>query len=125
MDYVKNMTEKIIIERNKKVDSMILGEIQQIAVENGIETNIVINEKTVADALRKAIPQKPTFVDTRFRNHGRRISDGCSIDRCYKCPNCWSHIFHVFDSEQYCVHCGQALDWSDTDCGANMDGGEE
>ncbi len=114
MDYMASVIEKIIVERNKKVDSAILGEIQQIAVENGIETKIVLNEKNVADALRKQIPQKPTYVDTRFRNHGRRISDGSSIDKCYRCPNCWSHIFHVFDSEKYCVHCGQALDWSDT-----------
>ena len=117
MDYMESIVEKIIVERNKKVDSTILGEIQQIAVENGIETKIILNEKTVADALRKAIPKKPTYVDTRFRNHGRRISDGSSIAKCYKCPNCWSHIFHVFDDENYCVHCGQALDWSDTESG--------
>lgn len=44
--------EKIIIERNKTADSAILGEIQKIAVENGVETKIVLNEKNVADALR-------------------------------------------------------------------------
>lgn len=62
-------------------------------------------------ALEKQIPEKPTYVDTRFRNLGRHISDGCSLDKCYKCPNCKHHIFHVFDSEKYCIHCGQALDW--------------
>lgn len=64
-------------------------------------------------ALEKQIPKKPLYVDTRFRHHGRKISDGSSLDRCYKCPNCNSHIFHVFDSEKCCKYCGQALDWSD------------
>ena len=63
-------------------------------------------------AIEKQIPKKPTYVDTRFRNHGRSIADGSSLCKCYKCPNCWSHIFHVFDSETHCQHCGQALDWN-------------
>lgn len=62
-------------------------------------------------ALEKQIPKKPTYVDTRFRNHGRNISDGSSLDKCYKCPSCSLHIFHVFDSEVHCKYCGQKLDW--------------
>ena len=69
-------------------------------------------EKAI-EALEKQIPKKPQYVDTRFRHHGRKISDGSSLDKCYKCPNCNSHIFHVFDSEKCCKYCGQALDWSD------------
>ena len=65
-------------------------------------------------AIEKQIPKKPIYVDTRFRNHGRHISDGSSLDKCYKCPNCNSHIFHIFDGEKCCVHCGQALDWGDS-----------
>ena len=64
-------------------------------------------------ALEKQIPKKPQYVDTRFRHHGRKISEGSSLDKCYKCPNCNSHIFHIFDSEKCCKYCGQALDWSD------------
>lgn len=64
-------------------------------------------------ALEKQIPKKPQYVDTRFRHHGRKISDGSSLDKCYKCPNCNGHIFHVFDSEKCCKYCGQALDWSE------------
>lgn len=111
LNYTSSVIEKIIIERNEKVDNAILGEIQKIANEEGIETKIILNKNAIADALRKQIPINPIFVDTRFRNHGRRISDGCSIAECYECPNCKSHIFHVFDSEHYCIHCGQALDW--------------
>ena len=67
------------------------------------------------EALEKQIPKKPQYVDTRFRHHGRKISEGSSLDKCYKCPNCNSHIFHIFDSEKCCKYCGQALDWSDND----------
>lgn len=67
--------------------------------------------KLIKEALDKQIPEKPQYVDTRFRHHGRRISDGSSLDKCYKCPNCNSHIFHVFDSEKCCKYCGQALEW--------------
>ena len=69
--------------------------------------------KLIIEALEKQIPKKPQYVDTRFRHHGRKISDGSTLDKCYKCPNCNSHIFHVFDSEKCCKYCGQALDWSD------------
>ena len=69
--------------------------------------NVAIN------ALEKQITKKPQYVDTRFRHHGRKISDGSSLDKCYKCPNCSGHIFHIFDSEKCCKYCGQALDWSE------------
>ena len=111
--FMENMIETISIERAKKVDSLILGEITQIAVENDIHTRIVLNEMKIAEALRKQIPEKPIFVDVRFRHHGGRVGDGSSLAECYRCPNpnCRFHIFRVFDSEHYCVHCGQALDW--------------
>lgn len=70
--------------------------------------------KMAIQSLRKQIPKAPLYVDTRFRNHGRRISDGSSLSKCYKCPNCGTHIFHVFDDEECCQYCGQALDWSNT-----------
>lgn len=66
--------------------------------------------ETAIEALEKQIPKKPDFVDIRFRNHGRNISDGCSLSKCYKCPNCNLHIFNVFN-EECCNHCGQAIDW--------------
>ncbi len=80
-------------------------------------SKVVYVTESLIEAVNEALPyrveKKPIFVDTRFRYHGRSIADGCSISKCYKCPTCWSHIFHVFDSEKFCVHCGQALDWSD------------
>jgi hypothetical protein len=98
MDYMASVIEKIIVERNKKVDSAILGEIRQIAVENGIETKIVLNEKNVADALRKQIPQKV------------KISLKGTTDwntKCH-CPACCKDLF---DGQRYCSNCGQLMDW--------------
>lgn len=66
-------------------------------------------------ALNKQIAKKPRFVDVRYRHHGRLIADGCSLDRCYECPSCRSHIFHVFESEVHCKYCGQKLDWGNED----------
>ena len=65
------------------------------------------------EALEKQIPKKPTFVDTRFRHHGRSVSDGLSLAKCYKCPCCNTHLFHVWDDENYCKRCGQLLDWGE------------
>ncbi len=62
-------------------------------------------------ALMKQEPQKPTFVDTRFRQRGKFYGEYTTIDRCYKCPTCLSHIFYDYESEIYCPHCGQRLDW--------------
>lgn len=99
MDYMASMIEKITIERNKKVDSAILGESQKIATENGIETKIVLNEKKVADALRKQIPQKPIYW----------------CNKLYICPNC--HIAEYIKQrdalDTYCGFCGQKIDWSE------------
>lgn len=64
-------------------------------------------------AMEKQIAKKPEFIDTRFMNNGKHISDGCQLQNCYKCPNCNQHIFHVWDDELYCKYCGQLLDWSD------------
>ena len=56
MDNTISMLDKIIIERNKAVDSAVIMEIQKIAVENGIETKFVLNEKNIIDAIKKQIP---------------------------------------------------------------------
>lgn len=50
--YMAHIVERIVVERNKEVDSAILGEIKKIAIDNEIETKIILNEKNVAEALR-------------------------------------------------------------------------
>ena len=102
---MESMIEKIIIERNKAVDSAILGEIQKIAVENGIETKIVLNEKAVANALRKQIPQKPGFEGDGYDDSGNLIYDT------WICPNCGDRYELDYEIHQYCPVCGQSIDW--------------
>ena len=67
------------------------------------------------ETVEKQIAKKPEFVDTRFMHNGKHISDGCQLQKCYKCPNCNQHIFHVWDDELYCKYCGQHIDWRDED----------
>lgn len=69
------------------------------------------------EAVEKQTAKRPEFVDTRFMNNGKYISDGCQLQKCYRCPNCNQHIFHVWDDELYCKYCGQHIDWSDGDDG--------
>lgn len=57
----------------------------------------------VVSALEKQIPKKPTI-------HGYREGRGINTIS-YTCPVCNKHI----SRENYCKHCGQALDWSDTE----------
>ena len=97
----KKIVEKIIIERNKTVDSAILGEIQKIATENGIETKITLNEKAVAEALEKQIPKKP------------RVDDNDWLC-CRSCDETFSLNNGLHQRNKYCGNCGQAIDWRDT-----------
>lgn len=105
MDYISSFVEKITIERNKKVDSAILGEIQKIIDENGINTKIILNEKAVANALRKQIPTKVTHEATLYN--------------CCTCPNCKNVVdeYETWGENKvrilysYCHFCGQSLDW--------------
>lgn len=58
------------------------------------------HEKNVLSALEKQIPKKPNI-------HGYR--EGREINTIsYTCPICNKHI----GRENFCKHCGQALDWS-------------
>ena len=103
--------EKIIVERNKVVDDIILGEIQKIATENGVVTNITLNEKAIVSALKKQIPKKPIKGNSLVRKKRvYELLDAREHEYCSKCnylvqPPC----------EKYCSHCGQAIDWSDSE----------
>ena len=98
MDNIASLIEKITIERRAKMEKAILGEIQQIAVENGYETKIVLNEQHIIDTLKRQIPQKVN------------ISLKGTTDwntKCH-CPVCSKDLF---DGQKYCGHCGQLIDW--------------
>ena len=57
---------------------------------------------TIIEALEKQIPTKPNIHGYREGREVNTIS--------YTCPICDKHI----GREDFCKHCGQALDWSDT-----------
>lgn len=80
-----SVIERIIIKRNKKIDSLILAEIRKIATENGIDTIINLNDKAIVSALEKQIPKKP-------------------LQACGHATN---------RTMNFCPMCGQKLDWSD------------
>lgn len=106
------LTEKIVVQMVDNYETAVVEEIASAAKAAGVTDCTVLNKKAILEALNKQTPKKPTYVDTRFRNHGRHIGDGVSLDKCYKCPTCQRHIFHIWDSEKHCVYCGQFLDWS-------------
>jgi len=97
---------KIAVERAEFIDNAIFGEIQEIAVENGIETKIVLNEKAILNALEKQIPFKPKEYEDKYY--------AC------KCGNILLMKWKKYNTEltpkseglPYCLNCGQRLDWS-------------
>lgn len=105
MYYHANLIEKIAIERAKAVDGMILGEIKQIAVENGIDTKIILNEKKIAEALQKQIPEKPGFEGDGYDDSGNLIYDT------WICPNCGDRYELDYEIHTYCPMFGQRIDW--------------
>jgi len=73
--------------------------------ENDYRVNqIGISEiNTAMEALEKQIPKKPIKTKENIR-----------YSMCYICPNCQKN-FSGTGIASYCYHCGQALDWSDTE----------
>ena len=92
---------EVYVQWAKDVDNAVLGEIKQKAIENGIKTEYMLNEKAILSALEKQIPKKPrkTRCALMCANCGHKITEkGCKkLNRFY------------------CKNCGQAIDWSDTE----------
>lgn len=59
---------------------------------------------TAIQALKKQIPKKPV----------PNKKDNIRFSLCYNCPEC-GRTFSGTGIADYCYHCGQALDWSDTE----------
>lgn len=91
------VVEYISVQRSKKIDDAILGEIEQIATDNGILTTVYLNENAIVRALCNAIPSKPHI-------------PWDSMTTLYSCPAC---IMSVDESDNYCSNCGKKLDWSE------------
>lgn len=106
MEYNERYIEQIAIERAKALDRAIVGEIQEIALEHGIEKKIVLNEDFIVSALNKQIPKKPVSTTHNLLNG-------------FSCPNCGLKIlfedkqgFITGNKQRYCDNCGQKIDWS-------------
>ena len=99
MENIESIIDRIIIERNKSVDSAVIMEIQKIAIENGIETKFILNERNIVNALKKQVRQKPIFWNNEL----------------YICPNCHraEYIKQRDALDAYCGFCGQWIDWSE------------
>jgi hypothetical protein len=93
MDDIYEYVHKIAVARVKAVNDAIFGEIQSIAIENGFETRITVDEKNVVNALMKQIPHKP-IVDPQGR---------------IRCINGHNQPVQLY---KYCPMCGQLMDWS-------------
>lgn len=103
---IGKITERIMIERTKMVNSAILMEMQQIATEHGIDTTFFLNEKSIVSALEKQIPKKP--IPQKDKIMGHIVS--------FTCPNCGGKDLGNNEYRfECCENCGQALDWSDTE----------
>lgn len=94
---------EVCIKWQKDLDNAIIGEIKEKAIENGIKTEYILNEKAIINALEKQIPKKPYLKDLWELGTMQGTV----------CPNCETIL--ITASEKYCKHCGQALDWSDTE----------
>lgn len=69
-----------------------------------LEQDIEVYE-TAISALEKQIPKKPIKTNDET---GIRYTDS------YRCPNCGG-AFAGTGIANFCYHCGQAIDWSDSD----------
>ena len=91
--------ETHIKRQQEEIDNAVLGEIKEIAKENGLERHILLNEKNIVSALGKQIPRKPVPTQQPCKSRF-----ACSI--CDK---------RLYSKQKFCDRCGQALDWSDTE----------
>jgi len=92
---------EVCVKWQKDLDNAILGEIKQKAIEHGIKTEYVLNEKAIINALEKQIPKKVVMQEIKG-----------DIELRY-CPCC--NVRFIGWGMKYCGECGQALDWSDTE----------
>ena len=110
--FAESPMSKVISEYSIKVleqlESEIFGACTQIALENGIKYEYAISKAFVVNAMKKAIPTKPT---EQGEQKVKTLLGEMWLDN-GKCPNCREK---VVEFEKYCCECGQKLSWGDED----------
>ena len=99
-----NMTEKDLAEDYR----MVLHEAKSMGC-NEIKAlyNIPLkNMEMIVQALEKQIPKKPTY-------EGDGYADGHLVYDTWICPCCETRYEVDYEEYDYCLHCGQKIDWSD------------
>ena len=92
------LIERICVQRSKRLDDAIFGEINEIIKENEHLTVVDLNEKAIVEALEKQIPKKPLC-----------IAGDYDLPVCPECKQL------IDDTELHCSTCGQKIDWSDNE----------
>ena len=105
MEEIYKMVHEFGVKREKNMDRAILGEIREIAKENGIKTEFILNEKAIIQALSKSQKKKlcSKNIEVEVYNSG-------GFKRTEKAP-CCPTCFYLIQCGAYCPNCGQALDW--------------
>lgn len=104
---MNNFISEVCIKWQKDLDNAILGEIKRKAIEHGIKTEYLLNEKAIISALEKQIPKKPII--TAFNVYCPQCNHDLGKDRAKR------EALSNFKCFCYCSACGQALDWGDTE----------
>jgi len=117
--YIHEIVEHLSVERKKRLDNAILGEIKQIIKDNSLDTVIVLDETAIVNALKKQIPKKPILKyhkeDVTPVKYGRLIE--------FLCPNCGRFIVATYEKDvergggihkdlKGCSTCLQAIDFT-------------
>lgn len=115
---IHEIVEKISVERKKRLDNAILGEIRQIAKDNSLDTVIVLDETAIVQALKKQIPKKPIIEYGKkpiTHSYGRLMN--------FFCPICGRFLTAMYENDvengggihrnwKGCPTCLQAIDFT-------------
>lgn len=98
--HLENISHTVNVISGKHTDDVLMMAFKKIADGHFVE-NFVVDEEKVVDAFGKYQKKKVTKVYYKTAN-------GTMSSRC--CPTCNKTLLGAVE-ENYCLHCGQHLDW--------------
>lgn len=101
--------DRICVQRSKRLDDAVFGEIREIISENEHLTVVNLNEKAIVEALEKQMPKKPIKKNPICYEKTKDGQESYAYE--YFCPMCDTKV----NKEPHHCPCGQALDWSDSE----------